>query len=448
MTDTTLTSQQHPGLSPQQRRAISAACIGNFLEWYEFVLYGYFSGVFATLFFPQEDKAVALMTTFLVFGVSFIIRPLGGLFFGYIGDKLGRKVALTSIIVLISLATAGMGLTPPYAIIGVFAPILIFLMRLLQGVSAGGEWMGAVTYIIETSPVNKRAWYGSFQTVTITGGMAVAALASLLVTSSFSSEDLHAWGWRIPFLIALPLGMIGLYMRLRLADPEEFANAREEAKNVETGTKSPILRAVKENWRQILLITGLVASPTMCTYVLLVWGPTFFAASLGFSEESSRSLGLISMLVLMILVLGLAKACDKFGRKPFVVWGAAVVIVGAPIGFLLLHTGQFGLALTGIALILVGDAMMLAAQPALFAELFPTTQRYSGLAIGYNIGVVLFGGLGPLVAQALLTATGSSWSPAWYIVGGAIVSFIAALLTPETRGAILRTGAVETEGSR
>lgn len=429
-------------LRPDQRRAIAAACIGNFLEWYEFVLYGYFAGVFAILFFPQADPAVALMTTFLVFGISFIIRPLGGLFFGYIGDKLGRKAALSAIILLISLATAVMGLVPPYASIGVLAPILIFLMRLLQGLSAGGEWMGAVTYIIETSPVHKRAWYGSFQTVTITGGMFVAALASLIVTTSMTTESMHAWGWRVPFIVALPLGLIGLWMRLRLADPKEFTEARQEQADSDAGPKSPILQVFKTNWRSILLITGLVASPTMCTYVLLVWGPTFFGANLGFTDNEARNLGLISMLVLMTLVLIFAKSCDRFGRKPFIIWGAIIVVVGTPVGFLLLHTEQFALALVGIALILIGDAMMLAAQPALFAELFPTSQRYSGLAVGYNLGVVLFGGLGPLIAQALVTATGSTWSPGWYLIGGGIVSFIAALFTPETRGAKLRTGAV------
>lgn len=449
MTVTHPRNAREKGLQPSQMRAIVAACIGNFLEWYEFVLYGYFAAVFAALFFPQEDPAVALLTTFLVFGISFIIRPLGGVLFGLVGDRLGRKAALSAIILMISIATALMGLVPPYASIGVLAPILIFLLRLVQGLSAGGEWMGAVTYIIETAPAGKRAWYGSFQTITIVLGMFVAALTSLFITTSMSPDAVLEWGWRIPFLVALPLGLIGLYMRLRLADPAEFteAKAEVEASDGRQAGRSPLTRVLRENWRSVLLVAGLVASPTMCTYVLLVWGPTFFAGQLGYADTEARNIGLVSMLVLVALVLAFAKACDRFGRRPFIRWGAALVIVTTPIGFLLLHTQQLGLAILGIGLILVGDAMMLAAQPALFAELFPTAQRYSGLAVGYNLGVVLFGGLGPLVAQALVTATGSSWSPSWYLVGGAVISLIAALFTPETKHAELRTGAIPAAGA-
>lgn len=442
MTDTQALEAAPTRLTPSQRRAVVAACIGNFLEWYEFVLYGYFAAVFAALFFPQEDPAVAMLATFLVFGISFIIRPLGGLVFGAIGDRLGRKAALSAIILMISIATALMGLVPPYASIGLLAPILIFLLRLVQGISAGGEWMGAVTYIIETAPANRRAWFGSFQTITIVLGMFVAAATSLVITSSMTTEALYAWGWRIPFLVALPLGMIGLYMRLKLADPEEFTEARAEDARSERSTRSPLVRVLREHWRSVVLVAGLVASPTMCTYVLLVWGPTFFAGYLGFDDSAARYIGLISMLVLTVLVLSFAKACDRLGRRPFILVGAALVVIATPIGFLLLHSGSVVLAIVGIGLILIGDAMMLAAQPALFAELFPTAQRYSGLAIGYNLGVVLFGGLGPLVAQALVTTTGSSWSPSWYLVFGALVSLIAALFTPETRHAELRTGVV------
>ncbi|OZM80865.1 MFS transporter [Pseudonocardia sp. MH-G8] len=426
------------GLTPGQLRTIVAACIGNFLEWYEFVLYGYFAAVFATLYFPQEDQSVGLMAAFLVFGISFVIRPIGGLFFGYVGDRFGRKVALSTIILMISFATALMGLVPPYAAIGVAAPVLIFLLRLVQGVSAGGEWMGAVAYIIETSPARRRAWYGSFQTITIVVGMLVAAVVSLLVTSGLDEEQVLAWGWRIPFLVALPLGLIGLYMRMKLAEPEEFVQASGEA----TATRSPLIAVLRHHWRSVLLVAGLVCSPTMCTYVLLVWGPTFFATELGYADGAARTIGLVGMVVLIGLVPLLARSCDRLGRRPFVLFGSLAVIVTTPIGFLLVHTGNTVVAVLGIALILLGDAMMLAAQPALFAELFPTAQRYSGLAIGYNLGVVLFGGLGPLVAQALVAWSGSSWSPAWYLMGGAVISLIAAVLTPETLGVRLRSGVV------
>lgn len=444
MSENTLSSapptEHTEGLTPERRKAVIAACIGNFLEWYEFVLYGYFASIFAVLFFEDSDPAVAMMMTFLVFGISFVVRPLGGVLFGYIGDRYGRKITLSTIILTISCATALMAVVPSYASIGIAAPLLILLLRCLQGLSAGGEWMGAAAYVVESAPPNRRAFYGSWQTITITLGMFTAAASSLILTAVLGADDLQSWGWRIPFLLAFPLGMIGLYMRLKLEETEEFTAVAASGER----EKSPLISAIKENWRSILLVCGLVCSPTMCTYVLLVFGPTFFTTDLGMSTASARAAGLTAMLILVVLVVFFARLCDRIGRRPFVLWGAVWVVVAAPIGFLLIHQRSYLAVVAGIALILVGDAMMLAPQPALFSELFPTSRRYSGLAIGYNLGVVLFGGLGPLAATALITYSGSTYAPAWYVSFGAAISLIAALLTRETLGVSLRTGLRDT----
>lgn len=426
-------------LTPTRLKAVIAACIGNFLEWYEFALYGYFAAVFSHLFFDDSDPAVAMMMTFLVFSISFVVRPLGGIFFGYIGDKYGRKVTLSSIILLISTATALMALVPSYASIGVIAPLLILLLRCLQGLSAGGEWMGAAAYVVESAPSHRRAFYGSWQTITITLGMFTAASASLIVTATLPEADVVSWGWRIPFLLAFPLGMIGLYMRLKLEETEEFV----EMKKSDRPERSPIVAAVRENWRSILLVAALVCSPTMCTYVLLNYGPTYLTVDLDMSPTAGRTVVMVSMLVLTVMVVFFARQCDRYGRRPFILVGAAGVLVTAPIGFVLIHQQSIPAVLAGFALILVWDAMMLAPQPALFSELFPTARRYSGLAIGYNIGVILFGGLGPLMATALIAWTGSSYAPAAYISAGALISLIAAYFTRETLGVSLRTGRIE-----
>lgn len=439
MTSQITTDTVAPGLTPQRRQAIIAACIGNFLEWYEFVLYGYFASVFAALFFVDSDPAVALMLTFLVFGISFVVRPLGGILFGHVGDRYGRKVTLSTIILTISLATALMAVVPSYASIGLAAPILILLLRCLQGLSAGGEWMGAAAYVVESAPAHRRAFYGSWQTITITLGMFTAAATSLILSAALTAEQLESWGWRIPFLAAFPLGMIGLYMRLKLEESAEF----DEMSRTEKREKSPLAEAIRENWRSILLVCGLVCSPTMCTYVLLVFGPTFLVDDLGIDATTARGAVLISMLILVVLVVLFARICDRVGRKPFVVWGAVLVVVTAPVGFLLIHQRSFVAVIIGMALILIGDAMMLAPQPALFSELFPTSRRYSGLAIGYNLGVVLFGGAGPLVATALIAATNSTYAPAVYLMAGALISLVAAVLVRETLGVSLRTGRVE-----
>ncbi|MEU2674764.1 MFS transporter [Streptomyces sp. NPDC007164] len=427
-------------LTPERRRAIIAACIGNFLEWYEFVLYGYFATIFAKLFFVNSDPTVALMLTFLVFGISFVVRPLGGIMFGYIGDRYGRKVTLSAIILTISVATSLIAVVPSYASIGIAAPLLILLLRCLQGISAGGEWMGAAAYVIESAPSRRRAYYGSWQTITITLGMLTAALTTLLLSTSLTSQQLESWGWRIPFLVALPLGMIGLYMRLKLEESVEFGEMSQD----EDREKSPLLKAVKENWSSILLVCGLVCAPTMCTYVLLVFGPQFLADDVGMKASSAKAAVMVSMVFLVVLVVVFAKICDRVGRKPFIVWGAAAVLVTTPVGFLLIHQKAFVPVVLGMMLILIGDAMMLAPQPALFSELFPTSRRYSGLAIGYNLGVVLFGGAGPLINTALIAATGSTYAPAMYLAAGAALSLLAALLVRETLGVSLRTGKIES----
>ncbi|MBB3664516.1 MHS family proline/betaine transporter-like MFS transporter [Prauserella sediminis] len=429
-------------LTPERRRAIIAACIGNFLEWYEFALYGYFAAIFAKLFFVDDDPAVSMMLTFLVFGISFVVRPLGGVLFGHIGDRYGRKTTLSAIILTISVATALMAVVPSYASIGIAAPLLILLLRCLQGLSAGGEWMGAAAYVVESAPSHRRAFYGSWQTITIVLGLFTATATSLVLSVSLTGDQLESWGWRIPFLAALPLGMIGLYMRLKLEESIEF----EEMSQTESREKSPLREAVRENWRSILLVCGLVCCPTMCTYVLLVFGPKFLAVDLGLGNSTAQTAVMVSMLLLVVLVVAFARVCDRVGRRPFILWGAVVVMVTAPIGFVLIHQGSLWTVLLGMMLILVGDAMLLAPQPALFSELFPTSRRYSGLAIGYNLGVVLFGGAGPFINTVLISATGTTYAPAMYLSAGALISLICALLVHETLGVSLRTGKVEPTG--
>lgn len=423
-------------ITSSERKAIVAACIGNFVEWYEFVLYGYFATIIATLFFPSEDPAAALMLTFAVFGISFVIRPLGGVMFGYLGDRFGRRITLSAIILLISVATALIAVVPPYASIGIVAPLILLVLRCAQGLSAGGEWMGAAAYVVETAPAGRRAYYGSWQTITIVLGMLVAALSAIILSAVLTVDDLTSWGWRIPFLVSLPLGAIGLYLRLKLDETPEYT----EMTKAEQREKTPLRSTLRRDLGSILLVTGLVCAPTMCTYVLLIYGPTFLMQELGVEAAEARMSGFVAMIALVILVVYFARWCDRLGRKPFLLWGAVWVIVTAPVGFFLLHKQSLPLLAAGLVLVIVGDAMMLAAQPAVFCELFPTARRYSGLAVGYNLGVVLFGGAGPLVATALVAGTGSTYAPAMYLIAGACISLVAALFTPETLRSSLRDG--------
>ncbi|WP_037067846.1 MFS transporter [Pseudonocardia acaciae] len=429
-------TETHAPPRTRTRAAVVAAAIGNFIEWYDFVLYGYFATIIATRYFPAGDPAAALLLTFALFGISFVVRPLGGVLFGYLGDRHGRRMTLSVIIIMISVATALVAVVPTYASIGIAAPLLVLLLRFAQGLSAGGEWTGAAAYIVEHAPPGRRAFYGSWQTITIVLGMLVAALSSLLLGALLPDAELQAWGWRIPFLVSVPLGLVGLYLRLKLEESPEFTEVVRE----QTVERRPLRTTLRRDHRSILLCAGLVCSPTMCTYVLLVYGPTFLISELKMPAGQARTAGFIAMAALAAMVVPLARLCDRWGRRPFLIAGAAWVLVTAPLGFALLHGRGLVVAALGLVLVVVGEAIMLAPQPALFAELFPTSRRYSGLSLGYNLGVMIFGGAGPFVAAALTTATHSTYAPAMYLCGGAMVSLLAAFATPETLRSSLRSG--------
>ncbi|WP_131735660.1 MFS transporter [Actinomadura roseirufa] len=426
-----------PPVAPVRHRgAVTAAAIGNFIEWYDFVLYGYFATIIAHAYFPSGDEAAALLLTFAVFGVSFFVRPAGGVLFGHVGDRHGRRLALSLIIILISLSTALIALVPSYETIGIAAPLLILLLRCLQGLSAGGEWTGAASYVVEHAPPGRRAFYGSWQTVTIVLGMMVAALTSLILGAVLSAPDLDSWGWRLPFLLSVPLGLAGLWLRLRLSESPEFS----EVVSADRVERAPLRATLRADRRSILLCAALVCSPTMCTYVLLVYGPTFLIDEMDMSGSRARAAGFTAMAVLAVLIVPLARLCDRVGRRPFLIGGAAWVLLAAVPGFYLLHSGNLAVVALGLVVIVVGEALMLAPQPAVFSELFPTSRRYSGLSLGYNLGVMIFGGAGPFAAAALIDATGSAYAPAMYLCAGALISLIAALRTPETLRASLRGG--------
>ncbi|OZC44390.1 MFS transporter [Rhodococcus sp. WWJCD1] len=422
-------------MTPRAKRGIVAACIGNFIEWYEFMLYGYFATVISAQFFPVANPTASLLLTFAVFGISFLVRPLGGIVFGYVGDRYGRKVTLSTIILLISGATAAMALVPSYDQIGLLAPALILVLRCIQGLSAGGEWMGSASYIIENAPSHKRATFGAWQPATIVLAMMTASLAAIAVTAATGAQVEH-WGWRIPFLAALPLGLVGLYLRLRLDESKEFAEAIKD----EGVEKSPLRTTVKRDWRSILLVTTLVCSPTMGTYVIFSYAPTFLATRLGISSATARLSGLIGMVFVIAMIFAFARYADMRGRRPLLIAGSAWVLVSAPVTFWLFQQRGFASLILGFILIGVGLSMMLAPQAAVFTELFPTTRRYAGLAIGYNLGAILFGGAGPFVATALISLTDSDYAPAVYLSAGALISLAAALVVPETLKFSLRSG--------
>ena len=418
----------------ERKKSVVEAVIGNFVEWYDFTIYGYLAVVIAPLFFPAENRLVSLMATFAVFGVAFVMRPVGALFFGSLGDRLGRRSTLSVVILITSGATAFIGMLPSYATIGILAPLLLVLARMVQGFAVGGEFGGATAFMVEYAPEGKRGLYGSWQFFTQGASLIVGLLIAGGLTAVVSEEALFSWAWRLLFLIALPMGLIGLYMRLRLEDTPAF-RAVEEHHEVE---RAPLKQALRTHGKDLLKVVGLTWPLTGLTY-LLIFAPTYLSEqlnvplSLGFTAVTLGTLAYITV-VLLAAVLS-----DRIGRrKPFLVAGpllAAIIIVPA---FLLLQTGSFP-AIT-LALVVISCALGITsgAYAAAMCEVFPTNVRYSSLSLGYSVAVSIFGGTTPFIFTALLAATGNPLSPAFYLIAAGIVGLVAALMFPETAGEPLR----------
>jgi MHS family proline/betaine transporter-like MFS transporter len=425
-----------------QSRAIAAACIGNFVEYYDFVMYGYFAAVIAKLFFPSADAAAGLLLSFAAFAVSYAARPIGVLIFSHLGDKYGRKKPLAVAILLIAASTTAIGLLPTYEVIGLAAPALLVVARLLQGISVGGEYGGATTYIAEYAPDNRRGYYTGWQTLTI--GLALAAGGGLatLLTTTLSTEALLSWGWRLPFLLGAPLGLIGLYLRLKLSETPEFLALQNRADTV----KSPILSSIRQHWRFILIGFGLQVGPAAILYICFIYSPTYLSQVLGHSAGVAQGANLVGLVFYCALLPVFARLCDRVGRRPLLIAGSAAVAIVAYPAFLLLQSPNFGVVILGMCILGLAYAPFAATLLAALSELFPTSVRYTSLSLVLNVPTILLGGTAPLIATYLISATGSKTSPVYFVIAGALVSLVAALVLRETLGRKAADHGVEAAG--
>lgn len=420
-----------------KRSAVTAACIGNFIEYYDFVIYGYFAAVIAKLFFPTEDETVSLLLTFAAFAVSYAARPVGALIFGYLGDRYGRRLPLTVAILLIATCTTTIGLMPTYESIGIAAPIILTVARLLQGVSVGGEYGGALAFISEYAPDRRRGFYTGWQTFTIGLALAVGAAVAATLTATLSTADLESWGWRLPFLAGVPLGFVGLYMRLKLEETPHFA-AVQKHMEVES---APLRSGLRQEWRSLLIGMGLIATPALCIYVYFIYSPTYLTTQLGYTASQGQAVNLISLIFYCALLPFGAMLCDRIGRRPMMLVGSAAVAVVTYPAFLVLGNGNVVTATLSLCVMGACFVPISATALAAIAEIFPTTFRYTGVSLSLNIPVTLFGGTAPLLATALIATTGVVASPAWLVTAGGVISFGAALAYTETLGKGLRATA-------
>ncbi|MER5962436.1 glycine betaine/L-proline transporter ProP [Streptomyces sp. NPDC002057] len=421
------------------KRAVKAASLGNAMEWFDFGIYAYLAVTLGHVFFPSGNDTVQLLSSFATFAVAFLVRPLGGMVFGPMGDRLGRKKVLALTMILMAVGTFAIGLIPSYATIGFWAPVLLILFRMLQGFSTGGEYGGASTFIAEYAPDRRRGYFGSFlEFGTLAGYVAAAGLVTALSTW-LGSDTMEAWGWRVPFLVAGPLGLVGLYLRLRLDETPAFqklesesARASEAADAVETSTKGDLAKIFRQQWPTLILCIALVGAYNITDYMLLSYMPTYLSDELGYSETHGLLILLVVMVLLMLVITQVGRLSDHFGRKPVLMAGMLGFLFLSLPSFLLIGQGGIPAITAGMLMLGLSLVCMLGTMSAALPALFPTEVRYGSLSVGYNLSASLFGGTTPLVITALIGATGSNLMPAYYAMGAALVGVVAVACMKET----------------
>jgi MFS transporter, MHS family, proline/betaine transporter len=415
------------------RRVIAAASIGNFVEWFDFAAYGFLATILTKEFFPSGDPTVGLLKTFAVFAVAFAFRPLGGLFFGVIGDRIGRKRTLAFTILMMAGATTLIGLLPTYATIGYWAPLLLTVIRCVQGFSAGGEYAGACAYVMEHAPRKRRAFFGSFVPVSTFSSFACAAVVAYALESSLSSASMVEWGWRVPFLIAAPVGLIGVYLRMNLHETPAF-KALEGNHDV---AHAPLMETLRSQSLSILKLGAFVSVTALSFYTFT----TYFATYLQVAGHLSRP---TSLLVTVLALFFAAAICplaglfsDKIGRRATIASTGLFIIVTVYPAFSLGGSGELSSSLFGVALLAIGAVVTGVVTAPLLSETFPTKTRYTASAITYNLAYTIFGGTAPLVATWLIAETGSNLSPAYYLIAVSIFAMLGGLSLRETSSTAL-----------
>lgn len=422
---------------PMLKRAVGAAALGNAMEWFDFGVYGYLAVTLGHVFFPSTNPTAQLIATFATFTVAFLVRPLGGLVFGPLGDRYGRQKVLAATMILMALGTFSIGLIPSYERIGIWAPILLLVARLVQGFSTGGEYGGAATFIAEYSTDRNRGFMSSWlEFGTLAGYIAGAATVTALHVA-LSDTQMRDWGWRVPFLIAGPLGLLGLYMRMKLEETPAFQAYAEQAEKREHD--APGLGALfRIHWPQLLKCVGLVLVFNVTDYMLLTYMPSYLSVTMGYAESKGLLLIIIVMLVMMPLNVVGGVFSDRLGRRPMVIGACIALLVLAVPCLLLIGTGNDWLIFLGLMLLGVALVCFTSSMPSTLPALFYTPVRYSALSIAFNVSVSLFGGTTPLVTAWLVERTGDPLVPAYYLMGAAVVGIATMVFVRETAGLPLR----------
>ncbi|MBA0050920.1 MFS transporter [Streptomyces sp. AJS327] len=410
------------------RRAVLGATLGQLVEWFEIAVYGFLAVTIGDQFFDTDDSSAALLGSFAVFAAAFVIRPLGGVFFGNMGDRMGRKRTLAIVLILASGATFGIGLLPTYASIGVFAPALLVLLRLLQGFSAGGEVGGASAFVAEHAPPGRRGFYVSWVQFGSVAGFLVGSLVVLVLTLVLTGDQMDSWGWRVPFLMAAPMGLIGLYVRNRLEETPEFTELRQQGEVA----RRPLVETLTDHWRSVVVVAGFALYHNATLYVVLTFVPSYLESTLDYSAVTSSVSSAITMTAVAMSVPCFGALSDSLGRRRLLGSSCVLAIAFAyPLFWLM---GQGTPALAVLAHVALGVILGVFIGPALAAmnELFTTRVRYGGFSLGYNVSASAFGGTAPFLVTMLITQTGSDTSPALYVMATAAATLGVVVAARET----------------
>ncbi|MFJ6359228.1 MFS transporter [Pseudarthrobacter oxydans] len=394
------------------KKATGVAAFGTFIEYYDFSVFGYVAATLAVVFFPSGDPVAGLLNTFLVFGTAFVVRPLGAIFFGRIGDRYGRRASLIGSVILMSGAAGLTALLPTYAQIGIWAPILLGFLRMLQGLSAGGEIGGAATYIREWAPVERRNLYISFIPSVGVLGKAGAAGVAALAASFVPAAEMESWGWRIPFLLAIPLGILCLVMRLKIEDSPEFTQSANKGQT----TKAPIVELFRNHRSRLTKVFFIALVQNIGTYIGTVYVAVYFSTVLDFTKAEAATIVLIAVTTAALLIPLAGQLGSRIGSKKLLTASYIAYIALTFPSFMLMNAGSLSLAIFGLLLGMVPYALCQAGTYAAMPEFFPVEVRHSGVAFGHSVGAVLGGAGAPYVATWLIGNTGNTMIPAYMLM--------------------------------
>ncbi|WKX06366.2 MFS transporter [Streptomyces sp. NL15-2K] len=419
---------------PLLKRAVGASALGNCMEWFDFGVYSYLAATIGKVFFPGASPAAQVISSFATFAAAFVVRPLGGLVFGPLGDRIGRQKVLATTMIMMAIGTFAIGVIPGYATLGIAAPILLLLARMVQGFSTGGEYGGATTFVAEYSPDRRRGHLSSWLDFGTFAGYALGSALVTLLNLMLTDAEMLSWGWRVPFLIAGPLGIIGLYMRLRLEESPAFQQQLDEhEKNLAQESAGREFRTiVKDHWKPLLICMGLVLLYNVPNYMVTGFLPTYQTETLNRSSSSADVLVLIGMVWIVLLITFIGRLSDRVGRRPVYGVAAAAMIVLAVPSFQLIKMDGTWAPIAGVLMLSTLLACFAAPSAATLPALFPTAVRYAAMGIGFNFSVAAFGGTTPLLTEALVHITGNDMMPAFYLMAAGAIGLVTVKFLPES----------------